>query len=128
MIQLKLLSVFILIIFLSQLIIDFIIGSARLETFGYWNKKFLTEARKKELEAKQSEKRKIKIVPKSWALVSKAIVIFLPLLFIIDGLVFRMGILYSPYLSFFNPIDLYLQIMGLIIIFIGLIKMEVNRK
>ena len=128
MIQLKLLTVLILVIFLCQIIIDFIIGSARLETRGYWNKKFLTEARKKELESKQSEKLKIKIAPKIWGLVRKPIMLFLPLLFIIDGLVFRMGILYSPYLSFFNPIDIYLQIIGLIIIFFGLILYLISGK
>jgi protein-S-isoprenylcysteine O-methyltransferase Ste14 len=121
MIEMKLLTVFILIIFIGHIIIDYILGSARLETHGYWSKKFLTEARKKELEAKQSEKRKMKIAPKFWVLVRKPIIIFLPLLFIIDGLVFRMGILYFPYLSFFNPFDIYLQIIGLIIIFFGFI-------
>jgi len=124
----KLLTVLILVIFICKIIIDFIIGSARLETRGYWNKKFLTEARKKELESKQSEKLKIKIAPKIWGLVRKPIMLFLPLLFIIDGLVFRMGILYSPYLSFFNPIDIYLQIIGLIIIFFGLILYLISGK
>jgi protein-S-isoprenylcysteine O-methyltransferase Ste14 len=128
-IQIKLLSVLILAIFICQIIIDFFLGSARLETIGYWNKKkFLTEARKKELETEQSEKRKIKIAPKFWALIRKQIIIFLPLLFIIDGLVFRMGILYSRYLSFFNPIDTYLQIIGLIIIFFGLILYLISGK
>jgi protein-S-isoprenylcysteine O-methyltransferase Ste14 len=118
----KFLTVIILVIFICQIIIDYILGSARLETLGYWNKKkFLTEARKKELEAEQSEKRKMKIAPKFWSLVRKPILLILPLVFIIDGLVFRMGILYSPYLSFFNLIDIYLQIIGFIIIFIGLI-------
>ncbi len=124
----KLLTVLILVIFICHIIIDFLPGSARLETFGYWQKKFLTEARKKELEANQSEKRKIKIAPKFWALIHKPIIRFLPLLFIIDGLVYRMGILYSPYLSFFNPIDIYLQIIGLIIIFFGLILYLISGK
>lgn len=95
----------------------------------YWGgKKFLTKARKKELEAKQPEKRKVKIAPKIWALVQEPICILIPLLFIIDGLILRMEILYSPYLSFFKPINIYLQIislilqiMGLIIIFCGFI-------
>ncbi len=121
MIQTKFLTFIILVIFICNIIIDFILGSARFETIGYWPKKFMTEARKKELEAKQSKKRKVKITHKFWALVREPIIIFLPLLFIIDGLVFRMGILYSPYLSFFNPIDIYLQIIGLIIIFLGFI-------
>ncbi len=90
--------------------------------WGYWGgNKFLTEARKIELEAKQPEKRKVKIAPKFWGLIQEPIRIFIPLLFIIDGLILRMGILYSPYLSFLNPISIYLQIMGLIIIFFGII-------
>ena len=111
----KLLAVLILVILICRILIYNIV-------WGYWGgKKFLTEARKKELEAKQPEKRNIKIAPKLWALVQEPIRIFIPLLFIIDGLLFRMGILYSPYLSFLNPIDIYLQIIGLIIIFFGLI-------
>ncbi|MHA1987858.1 MAG: methyltransferase family protein [Promethearchaeota archaeon] len=128
MIQMNLLALLILFIFIFQIIIDFILGSARLETLGYWNKKFLTEARKKELEAQQSENQKIGIAPKFWALIREPIIVFLPLLFIIDGLVFRLGILYSPYLSFFNPIDIYLQIIGLIIIFFGLILYLISGK
>lgn len=86
----KLLAVFILVILVCQILTYNIV-------WRYWGgKKFLTEARKKELEAKQSEKRKIKIVPKFWALVRQPIIKFLPLLFIIDGLVIRIGILYSP--------------------------------
>ncbi len=82
----------------------------------------MTEARKKELKTKQSEKQKMKIAPKFWTLVRKPIRIFIPLLFIIDGLILKMGIiLYNPYLSFFNPIDIYLQITGLIIIFFSFI-------
>ncbi len=124
----KLLTLLILVIFICHIIIDFILGSARFETFGYWPKKFLTEARKKELEAKQSKKRKVKIAHKFWSLARKLIIIFLPLFFIIDGLVFRMGILYSPYLSFFNPLDFFLQIIGLIIIFFGLVLYSIAGK
>jgi protein-S-isoprenylcysteine O-methyltransferase Ste14 len=95
----------------------------------YWGgEKFLTEARKKELEVKQPEKRKVKIAPKVWGLVSEPICIIIPLLFVIDGLILRMGILYSPFLSFFNPIDTYLQIIGLIIIFFGLILYLISGK
>ena len=39
-----------------------------------------------------------------------------------------MGILYSPYLSFFNPLDTYLQIVGLTIIFFGYILMFITGK
>ena len=52
MIQMKLLTVLILVIFICQILTYNIV-------WRYWGKKFLTEARKKELEAKQSEKRKI---------------------------------------------------------------------
>jgi protein-S-isoprenylcysteine O-methyltransferase Ste14 len=124
----KLLAVFILIILISQVIIDFVLGSARLETIGYWNKKFLSDARKKELDANKPEKRKLKILPRIWALLSKLIMLFLPLLFFIDGLVFRIGILYFPYLSFFNPLDMYLQLIGLVLIFFGLIIYLISGK
>ena len=115
MIQIKLLAVLLLVILICRILIYNIV-------WRYWGgKKFLTEARKKELETKPSEKRKVKIAPKVWGLVQEPIRIFIPLLFIIDGLIFRMGILYSPFLTFFNPIDIYLQIIGLVIIFFGLI-------
>ncbi len=110
----KLLTVLILVIFICQILTSNIV-------WRYWGKKFMTEAREKELEAKKSEKLKVKIAPKLCFLVNKPIRIVIPLLFIIDGLILRMGILYNPYLSFFNPIDIYLQIMGLIIIFFGFI-------
>jgi len=114
-IEMKLLTVLILVIFIWRILTYNIV-------WRYWGgKKFLTEARKKELEAKPPDKRKIKIAPKLWALVQEPILIFVPLLFIIDGLILRLGILYNPYLSFLNPIDIYLQIIGLIIIFFGLI-------
>ena len=57
----------------------------------YWENKFLTEDRKKELEAKRSVKAQIKIAPKLWALARSPILIFLPLLFIIDGLILKDG-------------------------------------
>ncbi|MHA2268226.1 MAG: methyltransferase family protein [Promethearchaeota archaeon] len=115
MIQIKLLTVLILVILICHILTYNIV-------WGYWGgKRFLTEARKKELEAKHSEKRKVKIAPKFWGLIQEPIRIIIPLLFIIDGLILRIGILYSPYLSFFYPINVYLQIIGLIIQIIGLI-------
>ena len=115
MIQIKLLAVLILVILICRILIYNIV-------WGYWGgKKFLTEARKIELEAKQPEKRKVKIAPKIWDLIHRPILIFIPLLFIIDGLILRMGILDSPYLSFLNPTSIYLQILGLILQIMGLI-------
>ncbi len=87
MIEIKLLAVLILVILICRILIYNIV-------WGYWGgKKFLTEARKIELEAKQPEKRKVKIAPKLWGLIHAPILIFIPLLFIIDGLILRMGIL-----------------------------------
>jgi protein-S-isoprenylcysteine O-methyltransferase Ste14 len=115
MIQIKLLAVLILVILICHILTYNIV-------WGYWGgKKFLTKARKKELEGKQSEKRKVKMIPKFWGLVQEPIRIIIPLLFIIDGQILRMGIIYSPYLSFFKPINIYLQIIGLIIQIMGLI-------
>ena len=96
------------------MIMDYII-------FLYWEKKFLTEARKKELETKRAEKSGGNFIPKLWTFLHKPIEFLIPLLFIIDGLTLSVGIIYSPYITFCNPIDTYLQILGVIIIFFGLI-------
>jgi protein-S-isoprenylcysteine O-methyltransferase Ste14 len=58
-----------------------------------------------------------------------AVLVVIPLLFAIDGLVYRLGILYSPGLSFFAGPDLALQILGIILSASGLvILIAVGRK
>ncbi len=48
-----------------------------------------------------------------------------PTLFIVDGLIFRVGLLYSPYLSFLNPLDTHIQVAGVVLASIGLVLMVV---
>lgn len=91
--------------------------------FPYWEKKATTEARKREIEAKRGQKRDIVIT--AWEAVGRIIFIGLPALFIVDGLILRMGLFYSARLSFFNPFDGYIQIAGLVLALVGLVIMVV---
>lgn len=119
MIQIRIVALMILAILVLIILVEFLV-------WRYWERKFMTEARKKELETKRLEKHQIKLTRKVWTVTSEIIPIALPFLFIVDGLVIRMGILYSPYLSFFNPFEIYLQIAGLVISFVGFIIMIVS--
>ncbi|MFQ5838344.1 MAG: methyltransferase family protein [Thermoplasmata archaeon] len=96
-----------------------------LAVFPYWEREFMTGARRRELEARRSEKCPTRLANRVWALASGTIFIGLPVLLIADGLVLNIGLLYSPYLSFFNPFDGYLQVVGLIVSFVGLAIMAV---
>ncbi len=48
----------------------------------------------------------------SLELVGAAIWFGLPILFVLDATMLRLGLLYSPYLSFFNSLDTYIQVWG----------------
>ncbi|MHA2047258.1 MAG: methyltransferase family protein [Candidatus Thorarchaeota archaeon] len=93
--------------------------------WSYWERKYMTKARKKELESKRLEKHKTRLAARIWGVASEMIVFALPILFVVDGMVLKIGILYSPYLSFFNPYDTLLQMAGLIISLVGLIIMTI---
>ena len=83
-----------------------------------WEKTSVTEARRQELERQGSEKSSTGI--RIWRLVVNTILIGIPLLFAIDGLVYRIGIVYSPSLSLFAGPDLVLQIAGIAFSAVGL--------
>jgi protein-S-isoprenylcysteine O-methyltransferase Ste14 len=128
MIQITILAYVILVIFIVQIIIEFVV-------LAYWKRKFITEARKIEFTAYLLKKPKIKSIILVWALLFDIfwilrgpIPILLTLLFIIDGTIFRMGILYSPYLSFFNPFDMHLQILGVVMILLGIVIFLITGK
>jgi protein-S-isoprenylcysteine O-methyltransferase Ste14 len=92
-----------------------------------WEKTGVTEARREELERESSEQVSPGI--RAWNLMMTAVVVVIPLLFAIDGLVHRLGILYSPGLSFFAGPDLALQILGIVLSASGLvILIAVGRK
>jgi protein-S-isoprenylcysteine O-methyltransferase Ste14 len=92
-----------------------------------WERTGLTEARRKELESEGSEALSPGI--RAWRLMTAAITIAIPALFVIDGLVDRIEILYAPELSFFIGPDLTLQIVGIALSAMGLgILIGVGRK
>jgi protein-S-isoprenylcysteine O-methyltransferase Ste14 len=92
-----------------------------------WERTGLTEARRKELESEGPEA----VAPaiRAWRRMTVAITIAIPLLFVVDGLVDRIEILYAPELSFFAGPDLALQIVGIVLSAAGLaILIGVGRK
>jgi protein-S-isoprenylcysteine O-methyltransferase Ste14 len=92
-----------------------------------WEKTDVTEARRRELDQEGPERTTIGI--KVWRVGVNAVLIGVPLLFTIDGLVSRLGILYAPGLSFFAGPDLVLQITGIVLSVVGLaILLAVGRK
>jgi protein-S-isoprenylcysteine O-methyltransferase Ste14 len=92
-----------------------------------WERTGLTEARRKELEDEGSEPVSPGI--RAWRLMTVAVTIAIPALFVIDGLVDRIEILYAPELSFSVGPDLALQIVGIALSAMGLaILIGVGRK
>jgi protein-S-isoprenylcysteine O-methyltransferase Ste14 len=92
-----------------------------------WENTSLTEARRQELEREEPESVSTGI--RAWRLLTTMVTGAVPLLFAIDGLVFQVGILYSPSLSFFAGPDLALQIAGIVLSALGLaILIGVGRK
>jgi protein-S-isoprenylcysteine O-methyltransferase Ste14 len=92
-----------------------------------WEKTGVTDARREELDRESS----VQVSPgtRAWNLMMTAVLIAVPLLFAIDGLVHRLGILYSPGLSFFAGPDLVMQIAGIVMSAAGLvILIAVGRK
>jgi protein-S-isoprenylcysteine O-methyltransferase Ste14 len=93
----------------------------------HWEKTGVTEARRRELEQEGTERPTFGI--KVWRIGANAVLIGVPLLFAIDGLVHRLGILYAPGLSFFAGPELVLQIIGIVLSVVGLaILLGVGRK
>jgi protein-S-isoprenylcysteine O-methyltransferase Ste14 len=92
----------------------------------WWERTGVTEARRKELE---SEAEAVSPAIRAWRWMTTAITIAIPALFVIDGFVDSIGILYAPELSFFAGPDLALQIVGIVLSVAGLaILIGVGRK
>ena len=85
----------------------------------------MTDARREELATERAES-PAGVVKLVWPMVARGVAFGLPLLFVLDGLLFRAGILYSPRLSFFVGSGLPLQIAGLVISAVGLALMIVG--
>ena len=87
----------------------------------YLERRHMTEARRRELEASTKTQR----TGHPWEVVAPVLLIGVPVLFIVDGLVFRIGLLYAPDLSFFHPLDTVTQLAGVALSFLGLALMVV---
>lgn len=77
----------------------------------HWEKTGVTEARRQELEREGPEDASPAI--RAWRLMTTAVMVGVPLLFVIDGLAYDLGILYASSLSFFAGPDLVLQVAGI---------------
>jgi protein-S-isoprenylcysteine O-methyltransferase Ste14 len=84
-----------------------------------WEKTSVTEARRAELEAEGSEEA-VSLGIRLWRLLMLGILFGIPLLFAVDGLIYRLGIVYQPAISFFAGPDLVLQVAGIVVSVIGL--------
>jgi protein-S-isoprenylcysteine O-methyltransferase Ste14 len=89
-----------------------------------WEKTNVTEARRRELATEQPDRVK-GVVKMVWPILARVVVFGLPLIFVLDGLVFRIGILYSPRLSFLVGFELPLQIASVVMSALGLVIMIV---
>lgn len=78
-----------------------------------WESTGHTEARRREVERQRSDKEGDGT--RVWQTAAIMVTIGIPLVFVIDGLVGGIGVLYSPGLSFFAGPDLVLQIAGIVI-------------
>ena len=90
----------------------------------YLERKHMTEARRREMKAERA-KGPVRSRRTAWGFISPILLIGIPALLIVDGLFFRIGLLYSPFLSFFNPFDTYLQVAGVVLASAGLVIMVV---
>jgi protein-S-isoprenylcysteine O-methyltransferase Ste14 len=92
-----------------------------------WERTGVTEARRKELESEGPEA--VSPAIRAWRWVTVTITAAIPLLFVIDGFVDPIEILYAPEVSFFAGPDLALQIVGIVLSAAGLaILIGVGRK
>ncbi len=85
----------------------------------YLERRHMTAARRAELEAGRGKRGKRHV----WDVVAPILIVGVPALFIVDGLIFEIGLLYSPSLSFFNPVDTYVQLTGVLLAAVGLVLM-----
>jgi protein-S-isoprenylcysteine O-methyltransferase Ste14 len=92
-----------------------------------WERTGVTEARRRELEGEGPEA--VSPAIRAWRWMTVAITAAIPALFVVDGFVDPIEILYAPELSFFAGPDLALQIVGIVLSAAGLaILIGVGRK
>jgi protein-S-isoprenylcysteine O-methyltransferase len=90
-----------------------------------WEHTGMTDARRQELRGQEAEPPGIL----AWRRMTFTVTGVIPLLFVIDGLVYDLGILYSSTLSFFAGPGRVLQVTGIVVSVVGLaILIGVGRK
>lgn len=88
----------------------------------------MTEARRREKEAEKARPRPRRLVNRVWSAVAFTVLLVLPILFVVDTLVFPIGLLYAPSLSLFLPFASAWQVAGVVIVLAGLwIMLTVGR-
>jgi protein-S-isoprenylcysteine O-methyltransferase Ste14 len=92
---------------------------------SWWEHTGMTEARRQELQRQEAETPGVL----AWQRMTFTVTGAIPLVFVVDGLVYDLGILYSPSLFFFAGPQLVLQIAGIAVSAGGLaILIGVGRK
>jgi protein-S-isoprenylcysteine O-methyltransferase Ste14 len=79
-----------------------------------WEGSHQSGARRREIERERSEGVPDGLMVRAWVVAARTITACIPLLFVVDGLFARIGILYSPGWSFFAGPDLALQVVGIV--------------
>ena len=64
-----------------------------------WEKTGVTEARRRELEEELEASERVSVGIRVWRVIVTAVLVGIPLLFVVDGLIVRLGILYAPSLT-----------------------------
>lgn len=88
-----------------------------------WERTHQTEARRRELEAERAARTTRGPQPlgqRAWAFGARATVVLLPALFVADALLFHLGLLYSPWLTYGGPFALPLQGVGVALTLLAL--------
>lgn len=86
----------------------------------HWEKSHMTEARREEVARERAERPSLGIRLVAWRVFARGVVIGIPVLFVLDGLLLRIGILYAPSLTLSTGFDLALQVAGIVISAAGL--------
>lgn len=92
-----------------------------------WENTHVTDARRRELERERAERSSPSVT--RWMIGVLLVLVGLPVLYLVDGLIHPLGILYSPTLSFFAGPSLVLQVVGIVLAVVGLaILLGIGRK
>jgi protein-S-isoprenylcysteine O-methyltransferase Ste14 len=86
----------------------------------HWEKSHMTEARREEVARERVERPSLGIRLVAWRVFTRGVVIGIPALFVLDGLLLGIGVVYAPFLTLSTGFDLALQVAGIVISAAGL--------